>query len=129
MCIMNKHLLSNVSFLNNKGYLKLPDSLHFKKHNTVAIVTSTSITTDGMELLYSIFLMTCKMQKQAAFSRVVSAHLVKILAFKITNPNMPTESLNCYNIYCKTLPILTDMPCRLRGNYVGITLLKLNSTH
>jgi len=29
--IMNKHLLSNVSFLNNKGYLKLAYSLHFKK--------------------------------------------------------------------------------------------------
>ena len=31
MCMMNKHLLSIVSFLNNKGYLKLPDNLHFKK--------------------------------------------------------------------------------------------------
>jgi len=29
--MMNKHLLSNVSFLDIKGYLKLADSLHFKK--------------------------------------------------------------------------------------------------
>jgi len=80
---MNKRLLSNVPFLNNKGYLQLPDTLHFKKHILVAVVTSSSITTDGIELLYSIFLMTCKMQKQTAFSRVVSEHLVKILAFEI----------------------------------------------
>jgi len=52
---MNKHLLSNVSFLNNKGYLQLADSLHFKKHILVTVVTSTSITTDGIELLHSIF--------------------------------------------------------------------------
>jgi len=87
---MNKHLLSNVSFLNNKVYLKVTDSLHFKKYILVTIVTSTSISinTDGIELLLSIFLMTCKMQNQTAFSKVVSEHLVKVLAFKTRNPNI-----------------------------------------
>jgi len=95
---MNKHLLSNVSFLNNKVYLKVTDSLHFKKYILVTIVTSTSINTDGIELLLSIFLMTCKMQNQTAFSRVVSEHLVKILVFKTRNPNIANanQSLNCY---------------------------------
>jgi len=46
---MNKHLLNKVSFLNNKGCLKLADSLHFKKHILVTVVTSTSIATDGIE--------------------------------------------------------------------------------
>jgi len=86
---MNKHLLSNVSFLNNKGYLKLADSLHFKKHILVTVVTSTSVTTDGLELLHSIFLMTCKMQKQTAFSRVVCEHLVKILQIRNNNTADP----------------------------------------
>jgi len=65
------------------GHLKLADRLHFKKYILVTVVISISITTDGIELLHTIFLMTCKMQKQTAFSRAVSAHLVKILAFKI----------------------------------------------
>ena len=47
--IMNKDLLSNVSFLNNKGYVKLADSLRFKKYILDTAVTSTSITTDGKE--------------------------------------------------------------------------------
>jgi len=53
--IMNKHLLSNVSFPNNKGYLKLADSLHFKKNILVTVVTSTSITTDCIELCCTQF--------------------------------------------------------------------------
>jgi len=54
---MNKHLLSYVSFLNNKGYLKLADSLHFKKYyfSCCSRLASTSITTDSIELLPSIF--------------------------------------------------------------------------
>ena len=95
---MSKHLLSNVLFINNQGYLKLADdSLHFNKYILVTVVTSASITNDGIELLHSIFLMTCKMQKQTAFSRVVSEHLVKILAFKkLEILKLPTQSLNCY---------------------------------
>jgi len=50
------------------------------------------------------------------------------LPSKLEILTLPTESLNCYSIYCKTLPILADVPCRLHGNYIGITLLKLNST-
>jgi len=46
---MKKELLSNVSFLNNKGYLKLVDSLSFKKYILVTVVTCTSIHTDGKE--------------------------------------------------------------------------------
>ena len=88
---MNKHLLSNVSFLNNKRYLKLADTLHFKKYILVAVVTSTYITTNGIGLLHLICLMTCKMRKQTAFSRVVSEHLVKILAFEIRNPNTANQ--------------------------------------
>jgi len=34
---MNKHLLSNVSFLDIKGYLKQADSLHFKKYILVTV--------------------------------------------------------------------------------------------
>jgi len=83
---MSRHLLSNASFLNNKRYLKLADSIHFNKYILVTVVTSTSITTDGIELLHSFF-MTCKIQKQTASSRVISEHLIKILAFKIRNPN------------------------------------------
>jgi len=49
---MNKHVLSNVSFLNNKGYLKVEDSLHLKTYILVTAVTSTSITTDGIALLH-----------------------------------------------------------------------------
>jgi len=57
---MNKHLLSNVLFLHMKGYLKLADSLHFKKYILVTVV--------GYLLLLSL-LMTCKMQKQTVFGR------------------------------------------------------------
>jgi len=71
--------------------------------------------------------MTCKMQKQTAFSRVVSEHLVKILVFKIRNPN--TANRKPKLLYIVKLPILTDVACGLCGNYVGITLLKLNSTY
>jgi len=123
---MSKHLLSNVSFLNNKGYLKLADSLHFNKYILVTVVTSTSITTDGIELLHSFF-MTCKIQTITTFSRVISEHLVKILAFKIRNSNTANPKPKLLSI--AKLPILADVPCRLHGNYVGITLLKLNSTH
>jgi len=122
---MSKHLLSSVSFLNNKGYLKLPDSLHLKKY--VLVTVGTSITTDGIKLLHSIFLMTCKMQKQATFTRVVSEHLVKILPFKKRNPNTANPKPKLLSIV--KLPILPDVSCRLHGNNVGITLLKLNSTH
>jgi len=47
---MSNHLLSNVSFVNNKGYVKvkLADSLHFNKYILVTVVTSTSTTTDGI---------------------------------------------------------------------------------
>jgi len=51
---MNKHL-SNVSFVDIKGYLKLADSLHFKKFISVTVVSSTSITTDARQSLHSIF--------------------------------------------------------------------------
>jgi len=67
------------------------------------------------------------MQKQTAFSRVVSEHLVKILALKIRNPNTVNRKLKLLSVV--KLPILADVACRLCGNYVGITLLKLNSTH
>jgi len=69
--------------------------------------------------------MTCKMQKQTAFSRVVSEHLVKIL--KIRNPNTANPNPKLLSIV--KLPILANVPFQLHGNYVGITLLKLNSTH
>jgi len=71
--------------------------------------------------------MTCKMQKQTAFSKVVFEHLVKILAFNIRNPNTANSKPKLLSIV--KLPILADMPCQLHGNHVGITLLKLNSTH
>ena len=67
--------------------------------------------------------MTCKLQKQTAFSRVVSEHLVKILAFKIRNPNTANPKPKWLSVV--KLPILADV----HGNYVGIALLKLNSTH
>jgi len=35
---MNEHLLSNVLFLHIKGYLKLADSLHFKKYILVTLL-------------------------------------------------------------------------------------------
>jgi len=35
---MNKHLLSNVFFLDIKGYLKLADSVHSKKYILVTVV-------------------------------------------------------------------------------------------
>jgi len=46
---MNKDLLSNVSFLNNYGNLKLADSLRFKMYILVTVKTSTLITTYGKE--------------------------------------------------------------------------------
>jgi len=122
---MSKHLLSTVSFLNNKGYLKLADRLHFNKYILVTVVTSTSTTTDGIELLHSFF-MTCKIQKLTDFSSVISEHLVKILAFKIRNPNTINPKPNLLSI--AKLHILAGVPCGLHGNYVGITLLKLNLT-
>jgi len=57
---MNEHLLSNALFLHIKGYLKLADSVHFKKYILIAVV--------GYLLLLSP-LMTCKMQKQTVFGR------------------------------------------------------------
>jgi len=122
---MSKHLLSNVSFLNNNGYLKAADSLHFNKYILVTVVTSASITTDGIELLHSFF-KTCKIQKLTAFSRVISEHLVKILAFKIRNPNTANPKPKLLSI--ANLHILAGVPCRLHDNYVAIALLKLNST-
>ena len=109
-----------------KGYVKLADSLHLKKHILVPVVTCTSITTDGRELLHSIF---NKMQRQTAFSRVVFEHLFKILAFKIRNPNSANPKPKLLVLSIVKLLILADVPGRLRDNYVGITLLKLNSTH
>ena len=67
------------------------------------------------------------MQKQTAFSRVVYKHLVEILAFKIRNPSTANPKPKLLSI--AKLPILADVPCRLHGNYVGITFLKLNPTH
>jgi len=69
------------------------------------------------------------MQRQPAFSRVVSEHLVKIHVFKIRNPNTANPKPKLLSNSIVKLPILADVPCRLRGNYVGITLPKLNSTH
>jgi len=71
--------------------------------------------------------MTCKIQKLTAFSRVISEHLVKILAFKIRNPNTANPKPKLLSI--AKLRILAGVSCRLHGNYVGITLLQLNSTH
>jgi len=48
------------------------------------------------------------MQKQTAFSRVVSEHLVKILAFKIRNPNTAKQKSELLSIV--KLPILVDVP-------------------
>jgi len=58
---------------------------------------------------------------------VISEYLVKILAFKIRKPN--TTNPKSKLLSTVKLPILANMPCRLHGNYVGITRLKLNSTH
>ena len=127
---MNKHLLSNVSFLKNKGYLKLADSLHFKKYILVTVVTSTSIATDSIKLLYSIFSMTCKMQKQTAFNRWFLNIWLRFFPSKLEIQTLPTQNLNCYLLTVVKLHILADVPCRLHGTYVGITvtLPKLNST-
>jgi len=57
---------------------------------------------------------------------VVSEHLVKVLAFK-RNPNTANPKPKLPSIV--KLPILADAPHGLHGNCVGITLLKLNSTH
>jgi len=65
------------------------------------------------------------MQKQTAFSRVVLEHLVKIFSFKIRTLNTANPKPKLLSI--AKLPILADMACRLHGNYVDITLLKLNS--
>jgi len=67
------------------------------------------------------------MQKQTAFSRVVSEHLIKVLAFKIRNLN--TANPKPKLLSTAKLPIFADVPWRLKGNYVGIMLLILNSTH
>jgi len=72
-------------------------------------------------------LMTGKMQKQTVLAGVISEHLVKILAFKIRYPNPANPKPKLLSIVKQ--PILADVPCRLHGNYVGITLVKLNSTH
>jgi len=53
--------------------------------------------------------MTCKMQKQTVFSRVISEHLVKILAFKIRYPNTANPKPKLLSIV--KLPILADVPC------------------
>jgi len=71
--------------------------------------------------------MTCKTQKLTAFSRVISEHLVKFLVFKIRNPNTANPKPKLPSI--AKLHILAGVPCRLHGYYVGITLLKQNSTH
>jgi len=52
--------------------------------------------------------------------------LVKVLAFK-RNPNTANPKPKLPSIV--KLPILADAPHGLHGNCVGITLLKLNSTH
>jgi len=57
---------------------------------------------------------------------VISEHVVKILAFTIRNPNTANPKPKLLSIV--KLPILTDVPCQLHDSYVGITLLKLNST-
>jgi len=79
-----------------------------------------------MELLHSFF-MTCKIQKLTAFSSVISEHLVRILVFKIRNPN--TANLKPKLLSIAKVQILAGVPCRLHCNYVGIALLKLKATH
>jgi len=68
---MNKHLLSNVLFLDIKAYLKLADSLHFKKYTLVTVVgyllLLSPVMADNDRTQFC--LMTCKMQKQTVFSR------------------------------------------------------------
>jgi len=54
---------------------------------------------------------------------VISEQLVKILAFKIRNPYTANPKPKLLSIV--KLLILADVPCRLRDNYVGITLLNL----
>jgi len=50
------------------------------------------------------------MQKQTAFSRVVSEHLVEILAFKIRNPNTANPKPKLLSTAKLKLPILADVP-------------------
>jgi len=64
-------------------------------------------------LLHSFF-MTCKIQKQTASSRVISDHLIKILAFKNRNPNTANPKPKLLSI--ASLHILFGMPCRLHDN-------------
>ena len=69
--IMNKHLLSNVLFLDIKGYVKLEDSRHFKKYILVTVVGYLVLLSPLMaENDFTQFcLTTCKMQKQTIFGR------------------------------------------------------------
>ena len=68
---MNKHLLSNVLFLDIKGYLKLADSLNFKKYILVTVLGYLLLPSPVMaEYDCTQFsLTTCKMQKQTVFAR------------------------------------------------------------
>jgi len=68
---MNKHLLSNVLFLDIKGYAKLEDSRHFKKYILVTVVGYLVLLSPLMaENDFTQFcLTTCKMQKQTIFGR------------------------------------------------------------
>jgi len=50
--MMNKHLLSNISLLDIKGDLKLADNLQYCCRLVSSVLL---ITTDGRELLHSIF--------------------------------------------------------------------------
>ena len=66
---MNKHL-SNVLFLDIKGYLKLADSLHFKKCILVTVVGYLILLSPVMAEndCTQFSLMTFKMQKQTVFT-------------------------------------------------------------
>ena len=56
---------------------------------------------------------------------MISEQLAKILAFKIRNPYTANPKPKLLSVV--KLPIVANVPCRLRDNYVGITLLKLNT--
>jgi len=62
--------------------------------------------------------MTCEMQKQTSFSWVVSEHLVKILQIRNNNTANPKPKL----LSTVKLPILADVPSRLRGSLIMLVL-------
>jgi len=52
-------------------------------------------------------LMTCKMQKETVFSRMISEQSIKVLAYKIRNPNTANPKPQLLSIV--ELPILANV--------------------